>query len=148
MTAAPFAAGFRLHLRHGAPLDGILLPSGRCLVVEDVETGHVSAASSLEDLTRGYPDARIEWPATTPAALLAHRRTPPWPPGRPGIDQLTSDDLDRLYGQLDRAEAAVARILRWCDELDARTREITEDPTRANRTATAVRYTLTTREGW
>ncbi|MFE2556654.1 hypothetical protein ACFXGT_11550 [Streptomyces sp. NPDC059352] len=65
MTERPFAAGFRLHLRHGAPLDGVVLPSGRCLVVEDVEAGLITAAPSLDDLTHAYPDARIEWPAAT-----------------------------------------------------------------------------------
>ncbi|MFE7517061.1 hypothetical protein ACFU8I_38415 [Streptomyces sp. NPDC057540] len=64
VSAPPFAAGFRLHLRHGEPLDGALLPSGRCLVVEDHIGGMCSYASSLEDLLRGYPDARIEWPTT------------------------------------------------------------------------------------
>ncbi|RSS51384.1 hypothetical protein [Streptomyces sp. WAC01280] len=65
VTAHPFATGFRLHLRHGAPLDGVVLPSGRCLVVEDGAYGLFTAAPSLEDLVRGYPDARIEWPAVT-----------------------------------------------------------------------------------
>ncbi|MFE9737320.1 hypothetical protein [Streptomyces sp. NPDC006477] len=63
MTPRPFTVGFRLHLRHGAPLDGALFPSGRCLVVEDAEAGLITAAPSLDDLTRAYPDAHIEWPA-------------------------------------------------------------------------------------
>lgn len=57
----PFAHGFRIHLRHQV-LNGVLLPSGRCLVVEDAPAGLITAAPSVEDLVRGYPDARIEWP--------------------------------------------------------------------------------------
>ncbi|MFC8276273.1 hypothetical protein ACFUJR_27830 [Streptomyces sp. NPDC057271] len=63
--AAPFPRGFRLHVRHGQVLDGALLPSGRCLVVDDPEDGLITAAPSIEDLLRGYPDSRIEWPPDT-----------------------------------------------------------------------------------
>ncbi|WP_435969326.1 hypothetical protein [Streptomyces sp. Qhu_M48] len=148
MTALPFAAGFRLHPRRGAPLDGVLLPNGQCLIVEDAEDGLITAAPSLDDLTRAYPDARIEWPPPAPTALLAQRSAPAWPPGRPGLDELTSDDLDRLYAARDQAQAAVTRVLAWCDELDARTREVTEDPTAVHPIAFGVRFTITTREGW
>lgn len=61
-STPPFTLGFRLHYGHGQILDGALFPSGRCLVVDDPEDGLVSAASSLDNLLRGYPDARIEWP--------------------------------------------------------------------------------------
>ncbi|WP_432116614.1 hypothetical protein [Streptomyces sp. S1] len=61
-TDHPFTVGFRLHRRHGEHLDGALFPNGRCLVVEDGEAGLITAAPSLDDLVRGYPDARIEWP--------------------------------------------------------------------------------------
>jgi crotonobetainyl-CoA:carnitine CoA-transferase CaiB-like acyl-CoA transferase len=59
-----FARGFRLHLSHGQVLDGAAFPSGRCLVIDDPEFGLASAAASEEELLRGYPDARIEWPDT------------------------------------------------------------------------------------
>ncbi|MFI9005086.1 hypothetical protein [Streptomyces sp. NPDC053541] len=62
----PFVVGFRLHGRHGLVLDGALLPCGYCLVVECAEDGLITAARSLEDLVRGYPDAYIEWPAHVP----------------------------------------------------------------------------------
>jgi hypothetical protein len=57
-----FARGFRLHLRGGQVLDGAAFPSGRCLVIDDPEFGLASVAATEEDLLRGYPDARIEWP--------------------------------------------------------------------------------------
>ena len=57
----PFPQGFRLHPGHGAPLDGVLFPGGRCLVVDSAEDGLISAALSLDDLVRGYPGAHIEW---------------------------------------------------------------------------------------
>ncbi|AMS01608.1 MULTISPECIES: hypothetical protein [Streptomyces] len=60
--AGSYAIGFRLHPGRGAPLDGALLPSGRCLVVEDVEGGLITGAASVDDLVRGHPDARVEWP--------------------------------------------------------------------------------------
>ncbi|MFE6853454.1 hypothetical protein ACFVDH_22020 [Streptomyces sp. NPDC057674] len=69
---APFARGFRLRLRHGQALHGALLPSGRCLVVEDDADGLITAAPSLDDLVRGYPDARVEWPEpSTTTRVLA-----------------------------------------------------------------------------
>ncbi|MEW2631810.1 hypothetical protein AB0903_09155 [Streptomyces sp. NPDC048389] len=64
VPVADFTRGFRLHLRHGQILDGAAFPSGRCLVIDDPEFGLASAAASEEDLLRGYPGARIEWPGT------------------------------------------------------------------------------------
>lgn len=56
-----FTRGFRLHQRRGTPLDGAAFPSGRVFVLDDPEWGLATAAASVEDLQRGYPDARIEW---------------------------------------------------------------------------------------
>ncbi|MEV7282856.1 hypothetical protein [Streptomyces sp. NPDC093111] len=59
---AGFPRGFRLHARHRVVLPGVVFPSGYCLVVEDPEHGPLTAAASLDDLIRGYPDSRVEWP--------------------------------------------------------------------------------------
>ncbi|MFJ3786968.1 hypothetical protein [Streptomyces sp. NPDC090093] len=98
----PFTAGFRLHQRHGKPLDGALFPSGRCIVAEDVEAGLITAAPSLDDLVRGYPDARIEWPEKSTAA----------------------------------------RVLAWCDDLDASVRLQHGDPHAEHPHAIALRLIL------
>lgn len=71
MTA--FTRGFRLHQRHGKPLDGAEFPSGRVVVLDDPEWGLASAARSVEDLQRGYPDARIEWADDAPAEHCGHQ---------------------------------------------------------------------------
>ncbi|MFS0698323.1 hypothetical protein [Streptomyces nitrosporeus] len=69
MTA--YARGFRLHPRHGHPLDGAELSSGRVVVLDDPEAGLITAATSLEDLLRGgYHGARIEW---APAEHCGHQ---------------------------------------------------------------------------
>ncbi|MER7696193.1 hypothetical protein [Streptomyces sp. NPDC096095] len=59
---APFARGFRLHLRHGQVLDGVEFPNGRAMVMDDPMWGLGSTARTLDLLQAGYPDARIEWP--------------------------------------------------------------------------------------
>lgn len=63
MPGPDFTRGFRLHLRDGQVLDGAAFPSGRCLVMDDPEFGLATVAVSEEELLRGYPDSRIEWPA-------------------------------------------------------------------------------------
>ncbi|HET6636801.1 MAG TPA: hypothetical protein VFH77_17420 [Streptomyces sp.] len=57
-----FTRGFRLHVTGGRVLDGAQFPSGRVLVLDDPEYGLATAATSLEELVKGYPDARAEWP--------------------------------------------------------------------------------------
>lgn len=59
---SPFSRGFRLHLAHGQVLDGAAFPSGWSIVVDDPDVGLASAAPTPEDLARGYPGSRIEWP--------------------------------------------------------------------------------------
>ncbi|MFF2331923.1 MULTISPECIES: hypothetical protein [unclassified Streptomyces] len=63
----PFPVGFRLHGAHGLVLDGARFPSGLVLVVDSPEDGLITGAWSIDDLTRGYPDSRIEWPEHYPA---------------------------------------------------------------------------------
>jgi hypothetical protein len=71
-----FTRGFRLHLRGGQVLDGAAFPSGRCLVIDDPQFGLASVAASEEELLRGYPDARIEWPDTEGTAV--HQLADAW----------------------------------------------------------------------
>ena len=56
-----FTRGFRLH-HNGQILDGAEFPSGRVFVIDDPEYGLASAATSMDDLLRGYHGARVEWP--------------------------------------------------------------------------------------
>jgi lipopolysaccharide biosynthesis regulator YciM len=56
-----FTRGFKLHLRDGQVLDGAAFPSGRAVIVDDPEYGLASAATSVEELLKGYHRARIEW---------------------------------------------------------------------------------------
>ncbi|MFF6836014.1 hypothetical protein ACFY84_29915 [Streptomyces sp. NPDC012438] len=149
----PFVVGFRLHLRHGESLHGALFPDGRCLVVEDIEAGLITAAPSLDDLIRGYPDARIEWPAQSP-----------------GLLEQQYEDIERLQGYLnavcrvfsprigawaalapavqdvitarDQATAAVARVRAWCGDLDRAVRLRHGDPHAEHPHAVALRLLL------
>ncbi|WP_073915767.1 hypothetical protein [Streptomyces sp. CB02009] len=102
----PFVVGFRLHLRQGRALDGALFPSGRCLVVEDGAGGLITAALSIDDLVRGYPDARVEWPESS----------------------------------------ATARVLAWCDDLDASARLQHGDPHAEHPHAVALRLIIDPQE--
>lgn len=66
-----FTRGFRLH-HNGQVLDGAEFPSGRTFVIDDPEYGLASAATSMEELLKGYHGARVEWPGDqlVPTALL------------------------------------------------------------------------------
>lgn len=57
-------ARFRLHLPHGAALEGFIRADGTAVAVDDAEYGLASAAPSPEDLLRGYGGLRIEWTNT------------------------------------------------------------------------------------
>lgn len=70
-TAAQFARPFRLHLGHGQVLDGACFPSGKCLVIDDPDFGIASAATTTDDLVRGYPGSRIEWAPDQSATATA-----------------------------------------------------------------------------
>lgn len=72
MTA--FTQGFRLHLADGRVLDGAAFPSGRAVVVDDPEYGLASAATSLDELLKGYHGARVEWSAESLAVMERHRQ--------------------------------------------------------------------------
>ncbi|MGW6557942.1 hypothetical protein [Streptomyces hydrogenans] len=89
---------------------------------------------------------------------------------RPRLDQLTDDMLDQLYAELwhlrldkegaglalqaavrkteeerrraEKAEAAIARVRNWCDQLDTRTCELTGDPASTNPIAQGIRIVL------
>lgn len=53
---------FRLHLAHGATLEGWAYPDGTAVALEDPEFGLTASAATAEDLLRGYGDGRrIEW---------------------------------------------------------------------------------------
>lgn len=73
MTA--FTRGFKLH-HNGQVLDGAAFPSDRVFVLDDPEYGLASAATSLDELLKGYHGARVEWAdeqaetVTVPMALL------------------------------------------------------------------------------
>ncbi|MFE9296574.1 hypothetical protein [Streptomyces niveus] len=56
-----FPRAFLFHHRAGT-LAGLQLPSGRVLLAEDVDYGFATVAPTTEDLLKGYPGARIEWP--------------------------------------------------------------------------------------
>ncbi|MFF9215590.1 hypothetical protein [Streptomyces viridosporus] len=43
---------------------------------------------------------------------------------RRSVNEITSDELDALYGRVERAEAALARAHEWADELDEVARRI------------------------
>lgn len=60
-TVADFPRPFLLHYR-AETFPGVVLPSGRALVIEDETTGIVIVAPTPDDLLRGYSAARIEWP--------------------------------------------------------------------------------------
>jgi hypothetical protein len=122
-----FARGFRLHLRNGQVLDGVAFPSGRALVVDDPEYGLVSAATSVDELLKGYHKARIEW-AGEPKQALSQQH----PPGEqvPKHCRACASELFNEYWRNLPAEeqqgrrlvpvepqAAIARVRATVDEL-------------------------------
>jgi hypothetical protein len=109
-----FTRGFRLHLRHGQVLDGAMFPSGRCLVLDDPHFGLASAAASEEELLRGYPEARIEWPAEDAAAA-------PTPPSlTEGLrEQYAAAIYERNNPPLRWAEAHPDDVLAYGSDADA-----------------------------
>lgn len=68
----PFTRGFRLHLAGGRIIHGAEFPTGHVLVADDPEYGLATAATSLDELLKGYHGARVEWPGDqlVPTALF------------------------------------------------------------------------------
>ncbi|MFB6950202.1 hypothetical protein ACFCXP_11280 [Streptomyces niveus] len=56
-----FPQAFLLHHRGGTH-PGLQLPSGRAVLIEDETAGFATVAPTTDDLLKGYPGARIEWP--------------------------------------------------------------------------------------
>lgn len=97
MPSPEFTRGFKLHLRSGDVLDGAAFPSGRAFVVDDPEYGLASAASSVDELLKGYHRARVEW--REDVLLTGPRHT---------VDTITSDALDALYARIATLTAVAA----------------------------------------
>lgn len=51
-------------------------------------------------------------------------------------------DRDIHCAELEQAQAAIKRVLAWCDQLDANARELTQDPTAEHPVAANVRHQL------
>lgn len=64
---ADFPRAFLFHHRGGS-VPGVVLPSGRAVVIEDEEFGAATTAPTLDDLIRAYPGGRVEWPGTCQAS--------------------------------------------------------------------------------
>jgi hypothetical protein len=66
-----FTRGFRLHVG-GRILHGAQFPGGQVLVVDDPDWALCTPASSLDELLKGYVNARVEWPGDqlVPSELL------------------------------------------------------------------------------
>ena len=112
----PFTRGFRLHLASGEIAHGAEFPSGKVLVVDDVDWGLCTAAISLEELLKGYHGARVEWPGAqlVPTELLLDlvsiatypgSFTPPAKPYPPESVRAVLDQLTKYLGY-DVAERA------------------------------------------
>ncbi|MCQ9178570.1 hypothetical protein KMT30_05905 [Streptomyces sp. IBSBF 2953] len=65
-----FTRGFRLH-HNGRTYDGAEFPSARVIVLDDPEYGLATAATSMDELLKGYHGARVEWPAEEEEARAA-----------------------------------------------------------------------------
>ncbi|MFE6025561.1 hypothetical protein [Streptomyces niveus] len=54
-------------LRHrGATVPGMVLPSGRVVLVDDEDFGSATIAPTLDDLLKSYRGSHIEWPSPAP----------------------------------------------------------------------------------
>lgn len=58
---AKYPKGFLFH-HHGDTFTGVVLPSGRALLVDDQPFGLATVAPTLAALTKAYPGARVDWP--------------------------------------------------------------------------------------
>ncbi|MBJ6633349.1 hypothetical protein [Streptomyces sp. I5] len=81
-------------------------------------------------------------------------------PKRHTASTITDDALDALYDNANRgwrrgdewkhralaAEAALARLTAWCDQLDATARKVTRDPTAEHPVAANVRHQMAKHE--
>lgn len=110
-----FTRGFRLHVG-GRICHGAEFPTGQVLVVDDPEYGLITTAATLDELLKGYPSARVEWPGDqlVPSELLydlINIVAGPGsytPPGKPHPEAAVRAVLDQLtkYLGYDVAERA------------------------------------------
>ncbi|MBM9621006.1 hypothetical protein ACFQ60_22525 [Streptomyces zhihengii] len=71
-----YVRGLRLYMPHGAVLEGLVWPDGRCLLSEDPLYGLTVGAPTAEDLARGFAGARVEW--ATPAGPALQQLVEQW----------------------------------------------------------------------
>lgn len=115
-----FTRSFRLH-HNGRIIHGAEFPTGHVLVADDPEYGLASAATSLDELLKGYHGARVEWaPAADRAVEIEQLRAEVErlhageEPGSTPHGNLTDGQWLRLFNEAGPAQRlAVINCLRW-----------------------------------